>query len=93
MKGRIDKDGHLEIYRQNRYIHQYCPFATIGTGHRNNPECGDWCPLFSEPDIDGKYMQIIEGNTITINSSFLGIRICQNRELRFTEFEDLRSKE
>ena len=42
MKGIIDKQGFLRIYRRNKYKLQICPFST-----KDDP-CGDWCPLFGE---------------------------------------------
>lgn len=47
MKAKIDKDGNLSILRGPKYKSQYCPF----TGDADySPTCGDWCPLFVEPN-------------------------------------------
>ncbi len=50
MKIRIDKDGALGIERAGEMLHQDCPF------HKSARYCGDWCPLFGEPDIRGYEM-------------------------------------
>jgi len=47
MKGKIDKDGFLWIERKGEWTKQYCPIV-------NDDWCGQWCPLFGEPEfIDG----------------------------------------
>ena len=46
MKIKINKTGSLEIERAGRGKKQYCPF--VGEDRINN--CGDWCPLFGEPE-------------------------------------------
>ncbi len=56
MKIKIDKDGSLAIERNGVFRWQSCPF----TLHHDHPltsplrgfqrDCGDWCPLFGEPD-------------------------------------------
>jgi len=45
MKGKIDSNGLLYIYRENFYKIQYCPY-----GYNQSVFCGDWCPLFGEPE-------------------------------------------
>lgn len=55
MKGRIDKNGRLEILRAGRYEVAYCPYTPdkflitnyVQTGHARF--CGNWCALFGEP--------------------------------------------
>lgn len=44
MKGIINKDGCLFIYRKGSYRNQHCPFTS------DISCCGDWCPLFGEPE-------------------------------------------
>lgn len=39
----IDREGYLFIWRADKWKQQRCP--------KTNKECcGDWCPLFEEPD-------------------------------------------
>jgi len=47
MKGVIDENGFLRIYRKNEYKLQECPFCGTNYG----AYCGDWCPLFEEPQV------------------------------------------
>ena len=46
MKGKIDKNGKLWLWRGNKYKIQECPI------HGLTYNCGDWCPLFCEPEAD-----------------------------------------
>jgi hypothetical protein len=42
---KINASGMLEIERKGKCCkQQYCPFDPEGSN------CGDWCPLFSEPE-------------------------------------------
>lgn len=43
MEIKIDKQGNLWIKRGGEWKKQYCPSTY------DQPECGDWCPLFGEP--------------------------------------------
>jgi hypothetical protein len=45
MNGIIDSNGFLKIERNGGYKHQDCPFTVKGRW------CGDWCPLFEEPNL------------------------------------------
>jgi hypothetical protein len=45
VKVKIDKNGWLQIKRKKKLKPQYCPF-TPG----DEEPCGDWCPLFNEPE-------------------------------------------
>jgi len=49
MNIKINKLGNLEIERAGKFKVQYCP-------HSATMLCGDWCPLFGEPQPikDGK---------------------------------------
>jgi hypothetical protein len=47
MKIEIDKNGYLHIERAGRMKKQSCPCRSGKLGEFM--ECGDWCPLFSEP--------------------------------------------
>ena len=46
MRIEIDKDGNLLLERGGRMKGQFCPHDPAMTN-----SCGDWCPLFREPDI------------------------------------------
>ena len=77
MKGKIDEHGFLHIYRKNDYKIQCCPFdMKIGS------ICGDWCPLFSEPE------KIRNGL-----KEYWKIDICNGKSLIFEEFKDERKNE
>jgi len=77
MKGKIDEQGFLYIYRKNDYKIQCCPFdVKIGS------ICGDWCPLFSEPE------KIRNGL-----KEYWKIDICNGKSLIFEEFKDERKNE
>jgi len=52
MKAIIDKDGRLSIERAGRMKKQYCMTSN------NMSQCGDWCPLFGEPDLTVTYKYI-----------------------------------
>lgn len=45
MEIKIDENGYLKIKRAGLYAIQYCPHG------REQERCGDWCPLFHEPNI------------------------------------------
>ena len=70
MKGMLDSHGFLRIYRKNEYKLQKCPFYGIF--------CGDWCPLFEEPQF------YEEGR-----KKFWSLAICK-KVLVFKEFIDER---
>jgi hypothetical protein len=40
MKAIISESGHLEVYKEGRFIQQYCPFRSPYSS------CGLGCPLF-----------------------------------------------
>ena len=44
MEIKINKDGHLLISRAGIWKDQYCP------RDQDEIKCGDWCPLFGEPE-------------------------------------------
>lgn len=46
MKIEIDEEGHLLLERGGEMKSQFCPYQP-----RSLVQCGDWCPLFGEPDI------------------------------------------
>lgn len=82
MKGKIDSDGMLRIYRgdanPDHYQHQYCPFNNTTTGEHDNlipTQCGCWCPLFGEPEK-------------TNNELLTNIELCHGKTLVFDDFID-----
>lgn len=74
MKGRIDDDGNLIIYRKDMATKQYCMIGCSG-----NRYCGDKCPLFHEPEKSGNFA----GRQVTY------LQLCHTK-LEFDEFEDKR---
>jgi hypothetical protein len=48
LRGKIDKSGFLSLERKGRWHLQYCP---LQTGRMIRIPCGDWCPLFGEPEV------------------------------------------
>jgi len=60
MKGKIDKCGNLHIMRAGKMKRQYCPYYVI----TDQEPCGDWCPMFVEPDKETKTtrLEICSGN-------------------------------
>jgi len=65
MKAKINKSGFLEIKRKGKYKLQFCPFTFSSDFSAENRVCGDWCPLFGEPEsillfdsIEGKTKQV-----------------------------------
>jgi hypothetical protein len=86
MDGKITKNGRLEIKRGKQYKDQVCPFF--------NGEmvtyCGDECPLFGEPAENIKYKT--SAGKQDFNEKKTSLKICQDRELEFDEFEDMRER-
>jgi hypothetical protein len=80
MKGKIDNNGWLRIERGGKEKLQECPF-TQKTFQVNDltirEPCGDWCPLFDEPEKRPKCTYLI---------------LC-HRMIEFAEFTDERGKE
>lgn len=77
MKGKINKHGILEIYRNDKYIEMECLY------HKHSIKnvdvlCGDKCSQFSEPD--GGY---------TSNDDIV-LQLCNNKILVFDELIDRR---
>lgn len=49
MNIKIDCNGTLHIQRADKYWkEQMCPF--VATAVKWRTQCGDWCPLFGEPN-------------------------------------------
>ena len=76
MKAKLDKDGYFLIARNKDYKQQHCPFFSAdGWSDR----CGDWCPLFGEPQ-DNEYL----------GTKSTKLTICQNKHITFDKFVDTR---
>jgi len=74
MKIKITQRGFLKILRGNTWKLQICPFASNG---ESEIACGDWCPMFREPEVWKK--------------SDIHLRLCQLTLAAYIEdFEDLR---
>ena len=67
---KIDKDGWLWIRRAGMLNKQFCPMSNTDV------KCGDWCPLFGEPEVVAEGVVVIE--------------ICQEKILRSECFTDER---
>lgn len=92
MEGKINKDGHLEILRGENFTSQYCPYNPYGECSKNcMTNCGDWCPLFEEPEFEGTadYNPRTKKTTILINSGNVTLKLCK-AFLKFTSFVDER---
>ena len=76
MKIKRDKNGVLEIERGGRFEPQTCPFDQLKPPNY----CGDWCPLFGEPE---PYMVTVNPNIWPSMEERRGdmLRICQGRVL------------
>jgi len=83
MEGKIDEKGYLHIKRVVKMKKQGCPNG------QGSEACGDWCPLFGEPETEsdydfdtGKYKET--GRT--------DLSLCK-KHLTFDTFVDERPKE
>lgn len=76
MNGKIDSAGQLIIQRNGIEKPQYCPYRECGN------RCGDWCPLFGEPELN-------LGHFPSIHLNERSLRLCHTT-LTFTEFTDER---
>jgi hypothetical protein len=53
LQGKIDKLGFFHLERKGMFRAQYCP---VQDGKKIGIGCGEWCPLFGEPEVmDGYY--------------------------------------
>lgn len=73
--GKIDKTGKLWIERAGKMKPQDCPYHP----EQGVVRCGDWCPMFGEPNR----ME---------HSGRIHVEVCR-RLLVFDTFEDERGKE
>jgi len=80
MNGKIDARGWLHIERAGSMKAQECPI--FGDARNvDSVRCGDWCPLFGEPEK--QETSFPEGCHTTI-------LLCHERELTFDTFTDER---
>jgi hypothetical protein len=79
MKGTIDREGTLFIERAGKMKGQSCPFSI------SMEWCGDWCPLFGEPENYNELGLKFEGVRTGI-----WIRLCQSSCLIFESLKDER---
>jgi hypothetical protein len=85
MKGKIISGGYLKILRGKKYKGQECPFDNIQDA--TTMPCGDWCPLFGEPEENTSLLITKDGSRVEHNGYILGL--C-HKELRFEELKDER---
>jgi hypothetical protein len=52
MKILIDNMGCLHLERAGKMKKQLCPFSVLNPNGAP-PGCGDWCPMFGEPEFTG----------------------------------------
>lgn len=78
MKIKIDATGGLWIKRAADYKKVWCPIT------QTKDQCGDWCPLFGEPDPE----EDADGNV----TRYSGIDLCHRARI-VGEIIDERVKE
>lgn len=79
MNGKISDLGWLYIERAGKMKVCGCPFSTPD---ESGPlSCGDWCPLFAEPE---------KQETTFPEGCHTTLLICNERELTFSTFTDER---
>lgn len=87
MKGKITKhngfSGALMIARGKFWRAAMCP------EQKKTTNCGDWCVKFGEPV---EFLDWYESTGTRLDKPFkvITLQICQDRLLRFDEFEDER---
>ena len=81
MKGYINNNGFLIIYRKNKDRGLYCPYT-----YDYDIWCGDWCPLFGEPEKEER-----SGSPYGQKIEITKLSLCK-KILEFTEFKDEREE-
>lgn len=86
MKGKIDENGFLYIERAGKTKKTLCPYDG------ECAPCGDWCPLFSEPEPakDAVYPDDDSCNYDLVPNGKTWMRLCHGKYLEFDEFTDER---
>lgn len=77
MKARINTNGFLLIKRATEFKKQFCCRQRI-TG-TDDVKCGDWCPLFGEPEKVMDKRHRVELQTITLCDGSLTGHIIDKR--------------
>lgn len=95
--GKINKDGFLHIQRGAELKAQSCPHGPYPAYSDRTTLCGDWCPLFGEPDPQkiiihehadlGMYMESLPDHYSPVTV----LSLCSG-EIHFEKFEDERGK-
>ena len=76
MKGHINENGWLEVTRGGEKTKAlFCPYG------EDESRCGDWCPMFNEPEF-------VYGESV----DRFYIELCNNK-LKFTNLMDNRGEE
>ncbi len=86
MQGQIDRFGNLHIMRNGVLRPQECPYRQ----NSNGVCCGEWCPLFSEPQEETIAIRY-DGNSTPSERVKTGktiLEICGNKVLYFDKFHD-----
>ena len=103
MKIRIDGSGNLEIERGGTFKDQYCPHQDVGTSSEAGLaawcRCGDWSPLFGEPEDEMGCMKPLDTECTSwatgcercqhYGKRGMRLTLCQEHELTGT-IEDMR---
>jgi len=71
MKFKISANGHLSIYRGDRFVQQICPYAV------DVVRCGEDCPLF------GEAIKQLEGYTLSLCTKTLAGEFQDERIQRY----------
>jgi hypothetical protein len=93
---KIKEDGHLQLARKGQLADVHCPFSVEastagqqhgvnnGVNHYIQRSCGDWCPMFQDPEITDRYEHGGKSKETTI-------KLCQTEHSCPTEaFDDVR---
>jgi hypothetical protein len=85
MKGKIQGNGNLEIYRKRVAKDMLCPYSGC-----NQIFCSDDCPQFGEPEAQVKGISSYGGPPTFEETGIIKLQICQGRTLYFDELIDER---
>jgi hypothetical protein len=102
MKGKIDSNGFLRIYRgdanPDHYQHQYCPFQTFSMATQSfevesRKPCGTWCPQFGErkwiDQVGNSYHKKPKQiDCLPYDEIKTTLEICHGKTLVFDEFKE-----
>ena len=85
MKIQIDAKGQLHISRNGVLKPQFCPFDVANEA--TQAKCGDWCPLFGEPERYGLTAILADGTKV--EPTTFCMQLCHSKFLE-GEIADLR---